>query len=72
MNNPGDASLDSDGDVNLNWEIDGNMLTMSVSKIGRVSYAWLTPGHVEPRGHGEVHMHVAVHEILIKVAESNN
>lgn len=65
---PGEPALDEDGDVSLDWAVNGMMLTMSVSKTGSIAYAWLTPGCVEPSGHGTMHSHPALHEILSAAA----
>jgi hypothetical protein len=69
---PGEPFVEDDGCICLDWSVGGMMLTMSVFPNGTIAYAWLTPGNVEPSGHGDMHAHPAVHEILAAVVAETN
>jgi hypothetical protein len=68
---PGEPFTEEDGCICLDWAIGGKMLTMSIFPTGTIAYAWATPGNVEPSGHGNMHAHPAVHEILAAVAATH-
>lgn len=67
---PGGPTLQEDGWVSLDWSVRGMALTMNINKTGEIVYAWRTPGHIEPSGHGTLRSHPAVHEVLSAVIYS--